>query len=138
MATNRPTRKKFGSSRAHGLQVEQRFRRKYPLTDNARAELLERITDIVSKNRKHYSRFFVSLEMSVLGGLYQVKFGFAKDDDEDTKWEQQWVSTPVVKRIADLKSETNELLDEGIDFQVAERPARLLAFRVVFISNKRK
>lgn len=133
----KPTRKKFGSSRAHGLQVEQAFRRKYPLTDKARNDLEREIIAIVRKNRKHYSRFFLSLQMSVLGGLYQVKFKFAKDDDEDSSWEQQWVSTPVVKRIDDLTDGLNELLDETIDFQVAERPARLLAFRVVFISNRK-
>lgn len=72
--------------------------------------------------------------MSVLGGLYQLKFMQTKD--EEPEWDTQWVSTPVVKRLADLKAGVNELLDEGIDFQVAARPAKLLRFRVVFISNK--
>lgn len=130
-----PIRKKFGSSRAHGLQVQFQFRRKYPLTDSARSELHDKVTACVRANRKTYSRFFVSLEMSVLGGLYQVKFRFGKDD-EDAQWETQWVSTPVVKRISDLQSELDELLDDTIEFQVSGRPAKLLAFRVVFISNK--
>lgn len=135
----RPTvsgRKKFGSSRAHGLQLEYEFRRQYPLTKAALEQLHSAVETTVKRNRKGYSRFFVSIQLSVLGGLYQVKFRFG-GDDEDPSWEQQWVSTPVVKRIGELHTELDTLLEEVVDFQVANRPARLLRYRVVFLSNKR-
>lgn len=127
-------RRKFGSSRAHGLQLEFAFRRDWPLDDADREELHEHIEAVVRANRKTYSRFFVSLLITVLGGLYQTKFG--SDDDDDPSWEHQWVSTPVVKKLKDLHAAIDELLDDTVDFQIAERPAKLLRYRVVFISNK--
>lgn len=129
-------RRKFGSDRARGIQVEYGYRRLFPLTEGDLADLDTRIGAVVKANRRHYKRFFVSLLISVLGGLYQVKFGFKVD--EDSKWEHQWVSTPVVDDLDTLLAEMRTLLDDVIHLHLQERPAWLLRFRVVMMNVKHR
>jgi len=129
-------RKRFGAHRTSGLQIEYAYRRLYPLDERDIEELHKAVTEVIRRSRNGYHRFFFSVLISVLGGLYQVRFGF-KFDEDDAQWEHQWLSTPVVKSMKDLIEEMDELLTEGIDMHLNGRPCWLLRFRVVFLANKK-
>ncbi len=126
-------RKKFGNRLTAGVQIEYRFRRRYPLGEADLTVLHRHIADVIRRNRLAYKWFFVSIQVSVLGGLYQLKFVPTADDER--KWEMQWVSTKVVKDPRQVKGLVNKLLDDTIAFQLQNRPAFINRVRVVFLRN---
>lgn len=132
-------RLKFGGSLTSGLQIEYRFRRRYPLSEADTTVLHSHIRTIIRKNEHKYKWFFVSIQVSVRGGLYQLKF-VPSADDEST-WETQWVSTKVTNKAGahgDIKDLTNDLLDDVIAFQIQNRPTWINRIRIVFINPRKE
>lgn len=77
----------------------------------------------------------MSALISVLGGLYVMKFAQGQDDEEPA-WEHQWVSTKATDKVDEVIANLNDLLVDKVDFQLQARPAKIIRFRVVFFSNK--
>lgn len=132
----------FGVSRTTGHQVEWRFRRMHPLSDDDIAVLHKHIRTVIRQHRlAKYPWFFVSIRVSVKGGFYQVKF-VPNADDED-KWESQWISTKVNhdgpgNRSSDvdvLIEDFDDLVTGGIELHLRGRMAFITGIRVVFIRN---
>jgi len=126
-------RKKFGNRLTAGVQIEYGWRRKYPLSETDLDTLHRHIGEVIRKNRIAYKWFFVSIQVSVLGGLYQLKF--IPTADEERTWETQWVSTKVVNDSKVIHELVDKLLDDTIAFQLQNRPAWINRIRVVFLRN---
>lgn len=127
----------FGNARAHGLQREFIFRRQFPLYEKDITSLRRFAVEEIRASRKGYTLAFISLQTSVLGGLYQVKFQVA--DDEPIDWEKKWVSTAVVP-IKDLNKRLPETLDKllgVIENAQHGRPAWVNRIRIVLYKPTR-
>lgn len=127
--------KSFGNDLTKGKQVEFYFRRNFPLTKAAFDELASQSELTIKEHRKGFRWFFVSVQLTVFGGLYQTKF--TRVEDEDTKWEKQWLSTQVISQVKKVRPQLRRLLDKLIPIHLQSRPARMLRYRVVFLKNIR-
>lgn len=129
-------RRTFGTTRQVGIQIEYPFRRLLPLDEKSSKDLHRFVSEVVKANRYRYKWFFVSLLVSVKGGLYRVSI--VDDPEAEERWETQWVSTPVTNHTAKLHASLDRLLDELIPAHTRGRFAKLLRFRGVFLKNVRR
>lgn len=138
-ASNRPrfrpirnSERDFGNARAHGLQREFTFRRQLPLYEEDITDIRRFAIEEIKRNRKGYRLAFISLQTSVLGGLYEVKF--KGSEDEEVTWEKKWVSTAVTPiRYIDgpvFEERLAKLLDK-IENAQHGRPAWINRVRIV-------
>lgn len=133
----RGSKRDFGNARAHGLQQEFTFRRQFPLYEKDVEELRRFSVEEIKRNRKGYTLAFISLQTSVLGGLYQVKFQATNDEELD--WEKKWVSTAVIPiRNTKLFNERFDKLLAQIEEQQNGRPAWINRVRVVLYKPEKK
>lgn len=124
-------------SKRVGVSVEYYMRSVYPLDDDKIDQILDTAVKDIRREKKKGQWFFVALRLKVLGGLYQTTFA-VPEDEEDMPWEEQWVSTKVVRTVKELRSDFRDLLDNVVDFHLQHRPARVIGFKVTTFHPRKK